>query len=190
VTVTGLDPASLQGDRIYFEHFKALQKGFATISLADCPDLAPILFALAAKGKGARFTDTRRLAIKESNRAEAMATELRKFGTTVEVLENEVIITPTAFHAPQEPLSGHNNHRIVMSLAILATMTGGIITGAEAVAKSFPNFFECIAALGITHITSIVVDDGYDPSSTPSISTGLQLTVNASKKTYAAITAI
>jgi 3-phosphoshikimate 1-carboxyvinyltransferase len=149
VTVTGLDPASLQGDRIYFEHFKALQKGFATISLADCPDLAPILFALAAKGKGARFTDTRRLAIKESNRAEAMATELRKFGTTVEVLENEVIITPTAFHAPQEPLSGHNDHRIVMSLAILATMTGGIITGAEAVAKSFPNFFECIAALGI-----------------------------------------
>lgn len=149
VTVTGLDPASLQGDRICFEHFKALQNGFATISLADCPDLAPILFALAAKGEGARFTDTRRLAIKESNRAEAMATELRKFGTTVEVLENEVIITPTAFHAPTEPLSGHNDHRIVMSLAVLGALTGGIITGAEAVAKSFPNFFECIAALGI-----------------------------------------
>jgi 3-phosphoshikimate 1-carboxyvinyltransferase len=149
VTVTGLDPASLQGDRIYLEHYKALQNGFVTISLADCPDLAPILFALASKEKGARFTDTRRLAIKESNRAEAMATELRKFGTTVEVLENEVIITPTAFHAPTEPLSGHNDHRIVMSLAVLATLTGGIITGAEAVAKSFPNFFECIAALGI-----------------------------------------
>jgi 3-phosphoshikimate 1-carboxyvinyltransferase len=149
VTVTGLDPTSLQGDRICFEHFNALQNGFATISLADCPDLAPILFALAAAKKGARFTDTRRLAIKESNRAEAMATELRKFGTTVEVLENEVIITPTAFHAPTEPLSGHNDHRIVMSLAVLATLTGGIITGAEAVAKSFPNFFECLHSLGI-----------------------------------------
>lgn len=149
VTVTGLDPASLQGDRIYFEHFKALQNGFAIISLTDCPDLAPVLFALAAAKKGARFTGTRRLAIKESNRAEAMATELRKFGTTVEVLGNEVIITPTAFHAPTEPLSGHNDHRIVMALAVLATLTGGIITGAEAVFKSFPNFFECIAALGI-----------------------------------------
>ena len=149
VEVQGLNPASLQGDRVYFDHFASLTKGFATISLCDCPDLAPILFALAAAKKGARFTDTRRLAIKESNRAEAMATELRKFGTTVEVMENEVIITPTELHTPTEPLSGHNDHRIVMSLALLATLTGGIIEGAEAVAKSFPNFFECIAALGI-----------------------------------------
>ena len=149
VTVTGLDPKSLQGDRVYFDHFASLTKGFATISLCDCPDLAPILFALSAAKSGGRFTDTRRLAIKESNRAEAMATELRKFGTTVEVLENEVIITPTDLHAPTEPLAGHNDHRIVMSLAVLATQTGGIIEGAEVVAKSFPDFFERIAALGI-----------------------------------------
>ena len=149
VSVTGLNPESLQGDRIYFEHFASLKSGFATISLADCPDLAPILFALAAIGKGARFTDTKRLKIKESDRAEAMATELRKFGATVEVLENEVIVTPTAFHTPTESLSGHNDHRIVMSLAVLATLTGGVIEGAEAVAKSFPDFFERIASLGI-----------------------------------------
>jgi 3-phosphoshikimate 1-carboxyvinyltransferase len=149
VTVQGLNPASLQGDRIYFEYFKTLQNGFATISVADCPDLAPILFAVAARGQGARFTDTRRLAIKESNRAEAMAKELRKFGITVDVRQNEVLITPTKFHAPTEPLLGHNDHRIVMSLAVLATQTGGIIEGAEAVAKSFPNFFECLHSLGI-----------------------------------------
>lgn len=149
VTVTGLNPESLQGDRIYFEHFASLKSGFATISLADCPDLAPILFALAAAGQGARFTDTKRLKIKESDRAEVMATELRKFGATVDVYENEVLITPTDFHTPQEPLSGHNDHRIVMSLAVLATLTGGTIEGAEAVAKSFPYFFERIASLGI-----------------------------------------
>ena len=149
VKVEGLNSASLQGDRVYVEHFESLGKGFATISVADCPDLAPILFALAARGQGARFTDTRRLVIKESNRAEAMATELRKFGTTVDVRENEVIITPTAFHAPIAPLLGHNDHRIVMSLAVLATLTGGVIEGAEAVAKSFPDFFERITSLGI-----------------------------------------
>ena len=149
VTVTGLNSASLQGDRVYFEHFASLKNGFATISLSDCPDLAPILFALAASGQGGHFTDTRRLAIKESNRAEAMAIELRKFGTTVEVCENEVIITPTAFHAPTETLFGHNDHRIVMSLAVLATLTGGVIEGAEAVTKSFPDFFERISSLGI-----------------------------------------
>lgn len=149
VTVTGLNSESLQGDRVYFEHFASLKSGFATISLANCPDLAPILFALAAAGQGARFTDTKRLKIKESDRAEAMATELRKFGATVDVYENEVLITPTDFHIPQEPLSGHNDHRIVMSLAVLATLTGGVIEGAEAVAKSFPDFFERIASLGI-----------------------------------------
>ncbi len=149
VDVLGLNPASLQGDRVYFEHFASLEAGFATISLADCPDLAPILFSVAAAKSGGRFTDTRRLAIKESNRAEAMAQELRKFGTTVEVGENEVVITPTAFHAPTEPLQGHNDHRIVMSMAVLATLTGGIIEGAEAVDKSFPNFFECLHSLGI-----------------------------------------
>lgn len=149
VDVLGLNPTSLQGDRIYFEHFASLEAGFATISLADCPDLAPILFSVAAPKFGGRFTDTRRLAIKESNRAEAMAQELRKFGTTVEVGENEVVITPTAFHAPTEPLQGHNDHRIVMSMAVLATLVGGIIEGAEAVAKSFPDFFERITSLGI-----------------------------------------
>ena len=149
VDVKGLNPDSLQGDRIYQEHFASLANGFAKISLADCPDLAPILFALAAKGQGAHFTDTRRLAIKESNRADAMAEELHKFGTTVEVRENEVIITPTAFHAPTETLLGHNDHRIVMSLAVLASLTGGIIEGAEAVNKSFSDFFERISSLGI-----------------------------------------
>ena len=149
VDVQGLNPASLQGDRVYFEHFASLEAGFATISLADCPDLAPILFSVAAAKFGGHFTDTHRLAIKESNRAEAMAQELRKFGTTVEVMENEVIITPTAFHAPTEPLQGHNDHRIVMSMAVLATLTGGIIEGAEAVAKSFSDFFERITSLGI-----------------------------------------
>lgn len=149
VTVTGLNPESLQGDRIYFEHFASLKSGFSTISLADCPDLAPILFAIAAVGQGARFTDTKRLKIKESDRAEAMATELRKFGATVDVYENEVLVTPTDFRTPQEPLLGYNDHRIVMSLAVLTTLTGGIIEGAEAVAKSFPDFFERIASLGI-----------------------------------------
>lgn len=65
------------------------------------------------------------------------------------MFDNKVIITPTAFHAPTEPLCGHNDHRIVMSLAVLATVTGGVIEGAEAVAKSFSDFFERIRSIGI-----------------------------------------
>ncbi len=149
VKVLGLRADSLQGDRVYRDCFARLQRSDATISLEDCPDLAPILFAVAAAGKGGHFTDTRRLKIKESDRAEVMAQELRKFGATVRVLENDVVIEPTAFHSPDVPLEGHNDHRVVMSLAVLCTLVGGDITGAEAVRKSFPDFFERIAALGI-----------------------------------------
>ncbi len=149
VKVLGLRPDSLQGDRVYRDCFARLQRADEIISLVDCPDLAPILFAVAAAGKGGRFTDTKRLKIKESDRAAVMARELRKFGATVRVLENDVEIEPTAFHTPSEPLEGHNDHRVVMSLAVLCTLVGGEITGAEAVHKSFPDFFARIAALGI-----------------------------------------
>ena len=121
----------------------------ATISLADCPDLAPILFSVAAAKHGGVFTDTRRLKIKESDRAEGMAQELRKFGATVTVSENAVEILPTAFHAPTEPLLCHNDHRVVMSMAVLASIVGADLYGVEAVAKSYPDFFERIRALGV-----------------------------------------
>ena len=149
VQVDGLREDSLQGDRVCREHLAALGRGFAEISLADCPDLGPVLFAMAAACHGARFTDTRRLRIKESDRAEAMAAELRKFGARVSVGENEVYIAPAALHAPAEALCSHNDHRIVMSLALLLTRCGGSILQAEAVRKSYPGFFDDIQKLGI-----------------------------------------
>ena len=46
-------------------------------------------------------------------------------------------------------VDGANDHRIVMALSVLATSVGGTIRGAEAVAKSYPDFFEVLQALGI-----------------------------------------
>ena len=149
VTVTGLDPDSIQGDSAYKRYYKMLLDGVPTIHIGDCPDLGPILFAIAAAKYGGVFDGTKRLKIKESDRAEAMATELKKFGTSVTVYEDSVVVYPADFHAPTETLSGHNDHRIVMSLAILLTLTGGEIDGAEAVSKSYPDFFENLASLGI-----------------------------------------
>ena len=78
-----------------------------------------------------------------------MACELRKLGANVEAFENEVIIKPTTLHAPTETLYGHNDHRIVMSLAVLLSSLGGEIDGCEAVSKSYPHFFYDISKLGI-----------------------------------------
>ena len=52
-------------------------------------------------------------------------------------------------HSPKAPLSGHNDHRIVMSLSVLLSFLGGEIMGAEAINKSYEEFFEHIASLGI-----------------------------------------
>lgn len=149
VKLTGLKEGSIQGDAVYPVLFDELEKGKPTISLADCPDLGPVLFAIATAKNGATFTDTKRLKIKESDRASAMATELQKFGAKVTASENSVIIDSGEFHAPKETLSGHNDHRIVMALSILLTATGGEIDGAEAVSKSYPEFFEHLRKLGI-----------------------------------------
>lgn len=148
IGVSGLNENSLQGDRVCVELFDRLAAGFTETDISDCPDLAPVLMAAAAANHGGAFTGARRLRLKESDRGEAMAAELRKFGIAVTVEENRITVHPGALHAPAEPTAGHNDHRIVMALACLFVKTGGVLTGAEAVNKSYPTFFKELAACG------------------------------------------
>ena len=149
VSVAGLRTDSLQGDRVYRQYFEMLCKGTPTIHIGDCPDLGPILFSVAAAKNGGIFNGTRRLKIKESDRAQAMAEELQKIGVSVTVHEDTVVVYPVGLHKPEKPLKGHNDHRIVMSLAVLLTLTGGAIEGAEACEKSYPDFFSVLESLGL-----------------------------------------
>ncbi|MDO5479524.1 MAG: 3-phosphoshikimate 1-carboxyvinyltransferase [Clostridia bacterium] len=148
VFVTGVDENSLQGDKICKKYFEDIKNGKKELSLADCPDLAPILFTVAAYLGGAEFKDTARLKIKESDRAEVMKEELSKFGAEILVFENSVTVKKSDLHSPTVTLSSHNDHRIAMSLAVLSTVYGGIIEDAGAVKKSMPDFYEKLAALG------------------------------------------
>ena len=148
VSVFGLNDSSLQGDRIYKKYYELLQGGTPIIDISSCPDLGPVLFALASTQNGATFTGTKRLKIKESDRCEAMKTELSKLGVNVEIFDDSVTVSGGA-RLPQEELCGHNDHRIVMALSLLLTKFGGVINGCEAVQKSYPNFFEDMAKLRI-----------------------------------------
>ena len=150
-SVCGLDENSVQGDKICKEIFKKLGENDPVVDLANCPDLAPICFVVAALKNGAKFTGTRRLKIKESDRATAMAQELGKFGIDVEVYENEVVVHKNEIKTPCCEICGHNDHRIVMACSVLLSRTGGYINGAEAVKKSFPNFFEKLGELGVKY---------------------------------------
>lgn len=149
ISVSGLNENSVQGDRFSSVAFDALDGENAEIDLKDCPDLAPILFAYAAYKNGGKFTNTRRLRVKESDRANVMAEELKKFGANVKVYENSVEIEKTQLKPPIVPLCGHNDHRIVMALSVLAAVFGAEIDGAEAVNKSYPDFFRVIKKAGV-----------------------------------------
>ncbi len=149
VEVFGLDKNSLQGDRIYKQMFEDLKSGKKQFDLSNCPDLAPVMFAMASVFGGAEFCGTRRLKIKESDRAAAMADELAKFGIKVDVFEDNVTVYGGKLKIPSAVLDGHNDHRIVMALSLLCSITGGTISGGEAVAKSYPDYFEKIKSIGI-----------------------------------------
>lgn len=149
VQVLGLDENSFQGDRVYKDFYKELQAGTPTLNIENCPDLGPVLFALAAALNGAEFLGTARLKIKESDRAAVMAEELKKLGAKIEIFENSVTVKKSSLHAPSKPIYGHNDHRVVMSMAVLLSLFGGEIHGADAVKKSYPAFFDDIKKLGI-----------------------------------------
>ena len=168
VTVTGLEPGTLQGDAVILDilrrcggraeavpggvRFQKSALHGTKIDLADCPDLGPILMALGLLCEGETvIANAGRLRLKESDRIAAMEQELRKLGGRIESDGGTVTIRRSVLHAPAGPLWGHNDHRVVMSLTVLATAAGlpVQIDGAEAVAKSWPGFFAAVRQLGV-----------------------------------------
>lgn len=151
VTLKGLGKSTIQGDRVFSDHFSRLMEGDVTIDLTDTPDLAPLLFSLAAVQHGATFTGTDRLKDKESSRAEAMQKELGKLGISLTIGQDRVRVKSGEIQPPQVPLDSHGDHRLVMALIPLLTLTGGILTGEDAVEKSFPSYFQKLASLSLRY---------------------------------------
>ena len=169
VTITGLAPETLQGDAAILDILRRCGAVFTRtaegisfekaplhevdIDLADCPDLGPVLMVLGLLCEGTTvIRNAERLRLKESDRIAAMETELRACGGVLESEGGTITVHGCAdrLHAPAGVLHGHNDHRVVMSLAVLALSTGIPLTvdDAEAITKSWPNFFEAIKPLG------------------------------------------
>ena len=148
VTVEGLNPDSLQGDSVYRDYFKQISEGTPILDISDCPDLGPVLFALAAMKNGAVFTGTDRLKVKESDRGMAMHKEFQKLGGGLVFGNNSITVPKQELKDKGVMISGHNDHRIVMAMSVILSKIGGTIDGVEAVRKSYPGFFEDIKQLG------------------------------------------
>ena len=148
VCVDNLTPASLQGDRVYKSYFQQISAGTPTLDISDCPDLGPILFALASIKNGAVFTGTERLKAKESDRGLAMHEEIKKLGGGLIFGDNMITVPKQNLQYQGVPVSSHNDHRIVMAMSVILTKIGGTVEGAEAIRKSYPGFFDDIKKLG------------------------------------------
>jgi 3-phosphoshikimate 1-carboxyvinyltransferase len=122
----------------------------AVIDASQCPDLVPICATLASVSEGTtQVINAARVRLKESDRLEAIRTELNKLGANVKE-EAEGLIIEGVSGLTSGSVEGWNDHRIVMSLAIASAKCSGPIEieGSGAVKKSYPHFFEDFSKAG------------------------------------------
>jgi len=114
-------------------------------------DEIPVLAVLATQCEGTSYIrDAKEMRIKESDRIEVMATNLRRMGANIETFEDGMAITgPTPLTGIQ--VDSKLDHRIAMSFAIAGCIADGVteISGAESIRTSFPNFEQELARLAI-----------------------------------------
>lgn len=152
VCVAGMNPVSRQGDRVILQQMEQLmQPGTVTIDVRECPDLVPPLAVMSAlrAGECTRLVGAGRLRIKESDRLHTVAEQLNCLGAQITEEQDRLVI----FGVPRflgGIVSGCNDHRIAMMLAMAATRSEGeiLLHGADCVRKSYPNFWEDYVALG------------------------------------------
>ena len=168
VTLTGLNPASAQGDREALSLFRRFGAAVEEapgrivcrkaplhgidIDAAQIPDLVPVLAVTAALADGVtHITGAARLRLKESDRLAAVADGIRRLGGRVEESPDSLTISGVSRLAGGRA-EGYNDHRIVMalSMAALGCEAPVTVTDAQSVAKSWPAFFEDYRAIGGT----------------------------------------
>jgi 3-phosphoshikimate 1-carboxyvinyltransferase len=116
----------------------------------DCPDLFPPLVALAVYCEGTTAIEgVNRLAHKESNRALTLQQEFAKLGVEIQ-LQNDLMLIKGGGTLQGAATHSHHDHRIAMACAVAALRANGEvqIEEAEAINKSYPDFYEHIQSLG------------------------------------------
>ena len=166
VTIEGLEMQSTQADKTILE---ALRKAGAEVHIknnsiritpsslkafsfnaTDCPDLFPPLVALAASCEGTTHIEgVSRLKHKESDRGQTLQEEFKKMGVEIVIDNNQMQIHGNG-NVKGARTRAHHDHRIAMACAVAALRADSkmIISDADAVNKSYPNFWEHLQQLG------------------------------------------
>lgn len=150
ISIPNLNYQSTQADKAIQEVVTDSKEAF-DFDATHCPDLFPILSIYAACCNGeSSITGLQRLVHKESNRIETIMAMLDSLGIAY-LIEDDTITIQGGQSFNGCTINGHNDHRIVMAAAVAALTAKGSVTilGAEAVNKSYPDFFNTLSALGV-----------------------------------------
>jgi 3-phosphoshikimate 1-carboxyvinyltransferase len=166
VRIDGLGSRSVQSERRFVEILRQMgcqveESEFFTqvrggelravdVDLNDAPDSVQTLAVLALFARGSTtIRNVANLRVKETDRLRALATELGKLGARVRELPDGLAIDPPE-RVKEAEIASHGDHRMVMSFAIAALKQPGItLENPGCVAKSFPEFFDTLHALGV-----------------------------------------
>ena len=157
IKIKGLNTDSLQADRMLLDLFSGFDNVYVgnreltlgkrplmsfDFDATNCPDLFPTLVAYAVFCEGvSRIKGIHRLINKESNRIEALLSEFEKIGADLTVKDDTLFVQKSKLHS--NLVDSFGDHRIAMCLAIVGLQLheGITISGADAVAKSYPDFW-------------------------------------------------
>jgi 3-phosphoshikimate 1-carboxyvinyltransferase len=167
INVSDLDHESFQGDKAIIDVIQKMkgkviytENGYITetsstkgtiVDLSNYPDLGPIIALLGSLSKGkTKIINAGRLRIKESDRIESTVKSLIALGANISSTKDEIIIHGKTALKGGVTLDSYNDHRIAMMISIAASLSKEkvILTNANAVNKSYPNFFEDFKSVG------------------------------------------
>lgn len=166
ISIKGLDISSAQADKAILQALQdcgsclSVQREIIEIgpsqliafnfNATDCPDLFPPLVALASYCKGTTtIGGVSRLVHKESDRALTLQEEFSKLGVKI-ILQGDEMLVKGGGRLSGATVHSHHDHRIAMACAVAALKAEGevVIAEAEAINKSYPDFYEHLQKLG------------------------------------------
>jgi len=169
ITLSAYKENSLQGDSvlaiiyksfgvetIFEDHNVILKKtakhrtGIIEVDLANAPDIAQTI-AVSAFGlrMPCHLTGLHTLKIKETDRLEALKTELSKLGANISVTDKTLTLSTSKEIIDNISIDTYNDHRMAMAFAPLALKTSILINDAEVVSKSYPDFWDDMKSVGL-----------------------------------------
>ena len=128
---------------------QAKQLSIINCQLNNSPDIAQTI-AVTCFGLGiaCHLTGLHTLKIKETDRLEALKTELSKLGAIISVTNDTLTIEQSNNLIIESSIDTYQDHRMAMAFAPLALKTALVINEAEVVSKSFPTFWEDLKSIG------------------------------------------